>query len=114
MKKLKHKGNKKSKENKFKIIPTGDRVLVRPSGGESEKIVGKITIVLPQSISEEKSDRGVVLSVGDGRYIDGKLVPVRVKVGDRIIFSKYGYDEIDLDGEKLYLLKEDSVLAIIK
>ncbi len=114
MKKLKHKRNKESKENKFKITPTGDRVLIRPYKGETEKTVGKITIVLPDSVSEEKSDKGVVLSVGDGKYIDGKLIPVRVRVGDKIIFSKYGYDEVNIDGEELYLVKEDNILAIIK
>lgn len=95
-----------------KIIPLGDRVLLKPYSEESEKKVGKIKIVLPDT--KEKSDRGKVLAVGPGRYEDGKRVPLTVKVGDVVLFSKYGYDEVNLDDEDLYLVKEDNILAIIK
>jgi len=54
------------------------------------------------------------LAVGEGKWVDGKLVPVRIKVGDVVIFSKYGYDEVEQSGEELYLLKEDNILAVIK
>jgi len=52
--------------------------------------------------------------VGEGKWVDGKLVPIRIKVGDVVIFSKYGYDEVEQDDEELYLLKEDNILAVIK
>ncbi len=97
-----------------KIIPLADRILVRPFKEEEVKKVGNFKIILPESISNEKSDQGKVLAVGEGKFVDGKLQPVRVKVGDIVIFSKYGYDEVKQNGEELYLLKEDNILAIVK
>lgn len=103
-----------TKNKESKIIPMADRVLIKPFREMEEKSVGKIKIVLPESVSNEKSDRGKVVAVGEGRYEDGKLVTPRVKVGDTVIFSKYGYDEIKQDEEELYLIKEENILAIIK
>jgi chaperonin GroES len=99
-----------------KITPLGDRVLVRPmteaeARGDKKKSFG---IILPDSMSKEKSAQGKVLAIGPGKVIDGKTVPIKVKVGDIVIFSKYGYDEVEQDGEELYLLKEDNLLAVIK
>ncbi len=54
------------------------------------------------------------MAVGEGKWVDGKLVPIRIKVGDVVVFSKYGYDEVEHKGEELYLLKEESILAVIK
>ncbi len=96
-----------------KIIPFADRVLVRPFKQEDIKKIGNFSIILPESMSKEKSDTGTVLAVGEGKIVDGKLIPVRVKVGDTVIFSKYAYDEVKENDEDLYLLKEDHVLAII-
>ncbi|MEK7194251.1 MAG: co-chaperone GroES [Patescibacteria group bacterium] len=102
------------KKQKLGIIPVGSRVLLRPFKEQEERMIGKIKIVLPDSVSNEKSDKGKVLAVGEGRYEDGKLMPMSVKVGDTVIYSKYGYDEIKVDGEELYLVKEENILAIIK
>ena len=98
----------------MKILPLADRVLIRPFKENEEKKVGKIKIVLPENVSKEKSDRGKVLAVGEGKSVDGKLIPLKVKVGDTVIFSKYGYDEIEQEGEELYLIKEENILAVIK
>lgn len=103
---------KKTKESK--IVPLADRVLLRPFKETEEMQVGKIKIVLPESVSKEKSDRGKVVAVGEGRYEEGKLIAPRVKVGDVVIFSKYGYDEVKMDGDELYLVKEENILAVIK
>ena len=103
------------KEKKIGIQPLGDRVLVRPM--TVEEVEGKkrsFDFVLPESMKNEKSAQGVVLAVGEGAYRDGKLVAIRIKVGDTVLFSKYAYDEVRQDGEDLYLLKEEHVLAIIK
>ncbi|PIQ66575.1 MAG: co-chaperone GroES [Candidatus Zambryskibacteria bacterium CG11_big_fil_rev_8_21_14_0_20_42_18] len=109
---------KKTDKTKAKISPCGDRVLVRPFTEEAlRKSQGKTPsfgIILPDSVTKEKSAQGKVLAVGEGKWIEGKLVAVRVKVGDTVIFSKYGYDEVEDDGEELYLLKEDNILAVIK
>ena len=71
-------------------------------------------IILPDTVTKEKSAQGKVLAVGEGKWVDGKLVPINIKVGDTVIFSKYGYDEVLQDGEELYLLKEDNILAVLK
>ncbi|MGB3921839.1 MAG: co-chaperone GroES [Minisyncoccia bacterium] len=109
---------KKESKTKHQVKPLGDRVLVRPFTEEAlRKAQGKsssLGIILPESVTKEKSARGKVVAVGDGKWLDGKLVPLGVRVGDTVIFSKYGYDEVEHDGEELYLIKEDNILAIIK
>ena len=107
---------KKNIKAKAQIKPFGDRVLVRPftedelKGGQKNHY----GIIIPDTVSKEKSAQGKVLAVGEGKWVEGKLVPVRLKVGDVVVFSKYGYDEVQQDGEELYLLKEDNILAVIK
>ncbi len=96
------------------VFPLGDRVLLRPYREETERMVGKIKIMLPDSVTDKKSDQGKVLAVGEGRYEDGKLVPIKVKVGDIVIFSKYGYDEVSINDEELYIVKTENILAVIK
>lgn len=109
---------KKTTNEKNKIKPCGDRVLVQPFTEEAlRKAQGKnpsYGIILPDTVTKEKSAQGKVLAVGEGKWVEGKLVPVRIKVGDTVIFSKYGYDEVEENGEELYLLKEENILAIIK
>ncbi len=104
------------KKSQSKVVPLGDRVLVRPFTEQDLKKGDKkkFNFVLPDSVTKEKSARGKVLAVGEGRFVEGKLQPVRIKVGDTILFSKYSYDEVDVNGEELYLLKEENILAIIK
>jgi chaperonin GroES len=108
----------KGTENKRQIRPLGDRVLIWPFTEEALRISqGKkpsFDIILPESLTKEKSAQGKVLAVGEGKWLEGKLVPVRVKVGDTVVFSKYGYDEVEQNGEELYLLKEENILAVIK
>lgn len=96
------------------LIPLGDRVLIRPFTEEDLKGSNNFGIILPESMTKEKSAQGEVLAVGPGKYDDGDLIPMRVSVGDRVIFSKYGYDEVEYKGEELYLLREDQLLAVIK
>jgi len=95
-----------------------DRVLVKPFTEEalrdSQGKSSSFGIILPESVTKEKSAQGEVLAVGEGKWVDGKLVPTRVKVGDIVIFSKYGYDEVEHKGAELYLIKEENILAIIK
>lgn len=89
--------------------PYGDRVLVKPTEHEQVTSFG---IVLP-SDSKEKPEQGTVVAVGPGKKSnDGKLVPLSVKVGDTIMFSKYGYDEVKIDGTEYYLIREDSITFI--
>lgn len=98
---------------KHKIIPLGDRILVKPFTKEDKKT--KSGIIIPETVSKEKPEQGKVIAVGAGRTNDdGKAIPVKVKVGDMVIFSKYGPDEIKIDEEEYFILSESNILAIIK
>jgi len=97
---------------KNKIQPLGDRVLVKPISADEHKKT-KSGIFIPETVSKEKPEEGKVVAVGAGKYEDGKLVPVRVKVGDKVVFSKYGYDEIKIDEVEYFIIKEENILAIV-
>lgn len=89
--------------------PYGDRVLVKPRAAEEKTSFG---IIIPDQ-AKEKPEQGVVVAVGEGKIAaDGKVIPMRVKVGDTIMFSKYGFDEIKINGTEYYLIREDSITFI--
>ncbi len=115
--KLKQKVEKKSSNNTG-IYPLGSRVLIRPfTKGELEAqntTKNTFGIILPSDHAKEKAEQGTVLAVGPGDFQDGVIVAPQVKVGDRICFSKYGYEDIRVNGEELFLIKEENVLAILK
>ena len=91
--------------------PLGDRVLVRRVE-EEEKTKGGI--IIPDS-AKEKPQEGEVIGVGPGARDDnGKLQPLDVKVGDRILFGKWSGTEVKLDGEELLIMKESDILGIIE
>jgi chaperonin GroES len=99
--------------SKNKLEPLGDRVLIRPKKNElGEKT--KSGIYIPESVEKEKPAEGMVIAVGPGKFHDGKIVPMGVSVGDEVIFSKYSYEEVKVDGEDLYILKEENIFAVIK
>jgi chaperonin GroES len=89
------------------LKPLGDRLIIEVLEEEQVTASG---IVLPDS-AKEKPQRGRVISVGPGRYEDGKLVPVDVVEGDEIIFSKYGGTEVKVEGNEYLILRESDVLA---
>ena len=103
----------KNKE-KINIMPLGDRVLVKGiSKDEGKKSIPGI--IIPETVDKERPERGKVIAVGAGRVNDeGKVIPLRVKVGNIVIFSKYGPDEIKIDGEEFFIIKEENILAVIK
>ena len=96
------------------IEPLGSRVLIKPFTKEELEKKANFGIILPESETKEKSEQGRVLAVGPGEYRDGKFVSPAINVGDKVVFSKYGYDEITVSGEELYLIKEENILAILK
>ncbi|MCR4274886.1 MAG: co-chaperone GroES [Candidatus Campbellbacteria bacterium] len=110
---MKKKQSKKT-EKKSSVIPLGDRVLLKPLSTDEYGTKRASGIIIPETVDKERPEQGKIIAVGPGRYGDGKLVPVRVKVGDTVVFSKYGYDEIKIDGVEYFILKEDSILAVIK
>lgn len=104
--------NKKTKDSK--IIPLADRVLVRPLTEEEMEKKTDFGIIIPETVDEEKTrDQGIVVAVGAGKYDDGKLNKMTVKVGDRVLFSKYAFDEVKIKSEEFFILKEENILAII-
>lgn len=98
--------------NKTGIQPLGDRVLVKPIDPADLNTTAS-GIIIPETVSKEKPEQGEVIAVGEGRWQDGKKIPVTVKVGDRIVFSRYGYEDVKIDGVEYYILKEESILAVI-
>jgi chaperonin GroES len=95
-----------------KIIPLGDRVLLKVSEDKNHSKTAS-GIFIPDTVDKEKPEQGKVIAVGEGKYIEGKLIPLNVKVGDTVVFSKYGYEEIKVDEEEFLIIKEDNILAII-
>jgi chaperonin GroES len=92
------------------LKPLGSRVIVEPVE-ENEVTAGGI--VLPET-AKEKPQKGTILAAGDGdRDDDGKRIPMDVKVGDTVLFAKYGGTEIKVDGKKLLILRESDLLAIV-
>jgi chaperonin GroES len=91
----------------MKLKPLGDRVIVKAMEQEEVTASG---IVLPDT-AKEKPQRGRVLAVGDGRWVDGEQVPLEVSEGDEIIYSKYGGTEVKLEGEEVLILSEHDILA---
>jgi chaperonin GroES len=89
------------------LKPLGDRVIVEVLDEEETTFSG---IVLPDT-AKEKPQRGKVLAVGPGKYEDGKLVPLDVKKGDEVIFSKYGGTEVKVSGDEYLILRESDILA---
>ena len=95
---------------KTSIKPLEDRILVRPDEGQETTVSG---IVIPDT-AKEKPQEGTVLAVGVGKRSDsGELIPMDVKEGDKVIYSKYGGTEIRLEGEDLLILSSRDVLAIL-
>jgi len=96
----------------MKIRPLGDRILVRRIK-EEEKTKGGI--IIPDT-AKEKPQEGKVVAVGKGKanVKDGKLIPLEVKAGDKILFGKYSGSEIKLEGEEHLILREDDILGIIE
>ncbi len=91
------------------LKPLGDRVVVKP--GEKEEMT-KSGIVLPDT-AKEKPQEGEIVAVGTGKYEDGKQIPLEVKVGDKVVYSKYGGTEIKNDGDDYLILRESDILAIV-
>ena len=95
---------------KIKIKPIGDRVLVEHIE-EKEQVRGGI--IIPDS-AKEKPQEARVIALGTGKKgEDGKIVPFEVKVGDRVLISKYGGTEVKIDEEKYTLVREDDILGVL-
>jgi chaperonin GroES len=93
------------------LRPLHDRVIVKRLDQETKTASG---LIIPEAAAE-KPDQGEVLAIGNGKILeDGKVRPLDVKVGDRVLFSKYGAQTVKVDGEELLVLREDEILAIVQ
>ncbi len=94
----------------MKLVPIGDKIVVKRLEADEVTAGG---IVLPSS-AQEKPQQGRVVAVGDGRRAkDGKRVPPQVAEGDRVVFSAYSGTEIELDGQKILIMDEGDIVAIL-
>ena len=94
----------------MKIRPLQDRLLLRPSEGE-EKTAGGI--IIPDT-AREKPQEGIVIAAGKGKVQDdGRVTPLDVKVGDRVLYGKYSGSEVTVAGDKHVILREEDILAVL-
>lgn len=92
------------------IKPLGDRIIIKVVENEETTKSG---IVLPGT-AKEKPMQGEVLAVGSGEMVDGKKVPLELKVGDKVIYSKYAGTEVKMDGNEYLIVRQSDVLAVIE
>ncbi len=110
----KKKGSAPRNSNLSGIAPLGDRVVLKPLSKEEGQTTS-FGIIIPETIDKEKPEQGVVIAVGPGKLgDDNKIIPVSVKVGDRVMFSKYGFDEVKVNGIEYYIVSENNILAVLK
>ncbi|NLO09157.1 MAG: co-chaperone GroES [Clostridiales bacterium] len=94
----------------MKLVPLGDKVVLRQLVAEETTKSG---IVLPGQ-AKEKPQQAEVVAVGPGGMVDGKEVTMQVKVGDRVIYSKYAGTEVKLDEEEFIIVKQGDIVAIVE
>jgi len=92
-----------------KVSPLADRVVIKALE-ETESMRGGLYI---PDTAKEKPQQGEIIAVGPGKYEDGKLVPMGVKVGDKVLYGKYSGTEVTIEGDALLILRESDVLAVI-
>ena len=96
----------------MKIKPLSDHILIEPIKGEEKTKSG---ILLPETSEKEKPEQGKVISVGPGKKDEaGKLIPLEVKEGDKVLFTKYGPSEIKVEDKEYLIAKEEDILAILE
>lgn len=97
---------------KMNFKPLSNHLFIEPVEEENKTKSG---IVLPETAEKEKPIKGKIIAVGPGKLNDkGELIPMSVKVGDIVLFKKYGPDEVEIEGKKYLVGDEDDILAIIE
>ena len=94
----------------MKLVPLGDKVVIKQIEAEETTKSG---IVLPGQ-AKEKPQQAVVIAVGPGGVVEGKEITMQVKVGDKVIYSKYAGTEIKLDGAEYMIIRQNDILAIVE
>ena len=93
------------------IHPLHDRVVVLPLEMETKTAGG---IVIPDTADKDKPIKGTVEFIGSGKYVDGKVQPLQVKKGDRVLFGKYAGTNVKLQGKEYLVMREEDILAVIE
>lgn len=100
-----------SKTATKKIRPLSDRVVVEARELETTTQGG---IIIPDSADKEKPMQGTVIAIGTGKYIEGKLQPLQVKVGDNVLFGKYAGTNIKLDATEYLVMREEDIMGVLE
>lgn len=96
----------------MKLRPLSDKVIVTSSSKEEKTASG---LVLPDTASKERPEQGTVVAIGPGRVDDsGRIIPMSVKVGDKVMFKKYSPDEVKVDEKEYLVLSESDIIAVIE
>jgi chaperonin GroES len=98
-------------KNTPKIQPLWDRIVVEPKEVESKSAGG---IVIPDTADKDKPMEGTVRAVGNGKYIDGKVQPLQLKVGDRVLFGKYSGTNFKLENQDFLVMREEDVMGVLE
>lgn len=99
--------NKKSP----KIRPLGDRVVVEPQESETKTEGG---ILIPETAGQEKPSEGTIVALSKGRYVDGKMVPLPLEIGEKVLFNKYSGTNIKLGGKEYLVMREEDIMGVIE
>lgn len=96
----------------MKIRPLNDHVVIKPLKTDE---ITKSGIVLPDTAREEKPEQGEVVAVGPGKLLEsGQRAPMSVQVGDKVLFTKYAPDEVEIDEEEYLVVEEEKILGIVE
>ena len=96
---------------KKKIRPLSDRVVIEPREMETKTAGG---IVIPDTADKDKPIQGTVIAIGNGRYIDGKLQPLQVRVGEKVLFGKYSGTNVKLDDTEYLVMREEDIMGVVE
>ncbi len=96
----------------MKLKPLGNRVILEPVSKEEKTKSG---IIIPETVDKEKPEQGKILAVGPGKMSkDGKRIPMDIKAGDKVLFSKYSPTEVKIEDKEYLVVSDDDILAIIE
>ena len=94
----------------MRIRPLGDRVVIK----KLEAVETTKSGIVLAGTAKEKPQEAEVMAVGPGGFVDGKEIKMEVKVGDKVLFSKYSGNEVKIDGEEYTIIKQDDILAVVE
>lgn len=94
-----------------KIRPLSDRIVVQPREVETKTAGG---IVIPDSADKDKPIQGTVIAIGTGKYVDGKVVPLQLNIGDKILFGKYAGTAVKLEDKEYLVMREEDVMGVLE